>query len=109
MKRLTPSTLEAFLRDSETAVLMFGATNGEATMAQAEQFAIAWAEHRSEAGFGYVDAFAHAKSARTFSIRVLPTILVLRGGVVLARLEGRCASYRITAAICAAKQRRAAA
>lgn len=109
MKRLNADTLNAFVRDAETAVLMFGAPQGEATMDQAIEIADAWSERRENARFGYVDAFQHVQSARAFSVRVLPTTLVLRDGEEVARFEGRCASARIVAAIRAAGVRYAAA
>ena len=64
---------------------MIGAPLGEATMAQAVEFANAWAEHRGEADFGYVDAFENIAAARSFAVPVLPTTLVLRRGEASAR------------------------
>lgn len=101
MKRLTTDNLNAFVRDSEFAVLMFGAPVGEATMDQAIEFADAWAEHRSEADFGYVDAFEHVALARSLRVRVLPTILVFHRNHEIARLEGRHTAARIASAISA--------
>jgi hypothetical protein len=64
MQRLTSETLPDFIAGSETAAILFGAPQGEATLDQAHAFAEAWIEHRDHAGFAYVDAFDHVAIAR---------------------------------------------
>lgn len=108
MKRLNETTLPHFLEAHDTAVLMFGAPQGEAAMYQAIEFADAWADRQGEASFGYVDAFEHVALARSFRVRTLPTILVLHHNHEIARLEGRHPAARIAAAIDAAALRVAA-
>lgn len=99
MQRLTETTLPPFVAKPDTTAILFGAPLGEATLDQAHNFAEAWIEHRDSAAFGYVDAFQNVAAARAYKIRVLPTILVLHDGEVVARLEGRQPSLRIGAAI----------
>jgi thioredoxin-like negative regulator of GroEL len=80
---------------------MFLAPRGEASMAQAIDFADAWASHPGPA-FGYVDAFDDVALSRFFEIRVLPTMLVLRDGEEVVRLEGRWPASSIARALAAA-------
>jgi thioredoxin-like negative regulator of GroEL len=88
MKRLSSETFGSFISEAATAAVMFGSPTGDATMDQAIEFVDAW-ERRRDVGFGYVDAFEQIALARSFSIRVLPTTLVLRQGEIVARYEGR--------------------
>jgi hypothetical protein len=100
MKRLSKQAFDPFVQDGVSAI-MFLAPRGEASMAQAIDFAAAWASHRGPA-FGYVDAFDDVALSRFFEIRVLPTTLVLRDGEEVVRLEGRCPAASIACAIAAA-------
>ena len=88
MKRLSAETFSSFISEGDIAAVMFGSPTGEATMEQAIEFADTW-KRRRDVGFGYVDAFEQVALTRSFSIRVLPTTLVLRDGKVVARYEGR--------------------
>jgi hypothetical protein len=99
MQRLNDATLSDFLGDPGLAVVMFGAPEGEATMAQAVEFAHAWLECRDEASFGYVDAFESVAAARAYAVRVLPTTIIARRGEILAWIEGRHAGARVIEAV----------
>jgi hypothetical protein len=96
MKRLDSKSLPAFLSSPGVAVVMFGAAVGEATLEQAEQFALLWADHavsdvpsvRPEVRFGYVDGTANWQALEQFDIDKLPATLAVRNGVVTHRLEG---------------------
>lgn len=99
MQRLNTDTLSDFLSDPGVSVVMFGAPQGEATMDQAVQFAEAWLDCHDEADFGYVDAFENVSAARDYSVRVLPTTMVVANGEVTAWIEGRHSSIRIAQAI----------
>jgi len=99
MQRLNNDTLQPFINERGVSVIMFGAPDGEATMAQAIDFADAWFDCHDEANFGYIDAFANAVAARAYAVRVLPTTMIARDGEIIAWIEGRHASTIITSAI----------
>lgn len=99
MQRLTNDTLQPFLKDAPQALLLFGAPQGASTMRQALEFADAWADYAERAAFGYIDAFDNVAAARSFSIRVLPTTLVVAHGEIAARLEGVHTSAALGAAL----------
>jgi len=99
MERLNSETLSHFLSEPGVAAVMFGAPTGEASMDQAVQFAEAWLECHDEANFGYVDAFENVAAARAYSVRVLPTTMIVADGAPIAWIEGRHSSSRITQAI----------
>lgn len=109
MQRLNANTVPRFVREAEVAVVMFGSPESQATMAQAIEFAIAWADNGGAAQFGYVDAFENIAAARAFGIRLLPTTLVTRDGAIVAKLEGRQPSLRIESALRAATELHCAA
>jgi thioredoxin-like negative regulator of GroEL len=99
MQRLNTNTVQRFVREAELAVVMFGSPDSQATMAQAVEFALAWADNGDAAQFGYVDAFENIAAARAFGIRLLPTTLIVRDGAIAAKLEGRQPSLRIESAL----------
>lgn len=99
MQRLNTDTLNDFLSEPGVSAVMFGAPQGEATMDQAVQHAETWLECHDEANFGYVDAFRNVAAARSYSVRVLPTTMIVRDGEIIAWIEGRCSSIRIAQAI----------
>ena len=99
MQRLTNNTLSAFMREPGLSAVMFGAPHGEASMDQAVQFAEAWLECHDEANFGYIDAFENVAASRSYSVRVLPTTMIVSNGEVVAWIEGRHSSIRIAQAI----------
>jgi hypothetical protein len=99
MQRLNNETLQLFVHERGLSAIMFGAPDGEATMAQAIDFADAWLDCHDEANFGYIDAFANAAAARACAVRVLPTTMIARDGEIVAWIEGRHASTVIAAAI----------
>jgi thioredoxin-like negative regulator of GroEL len=98
MERLDEETLAEFLQRGPVAVVLFGAPSGRPTLEQAEQFALLWADHPDSACFGYLDALENEAARKSFDIRILPTSLVFRDGVMAARFEG----YRTRGAIEAA-------
>jgi hypothetical protein len=99
MQRLNTAALSGFLSEPGVSAVMFGAPQGAATMDQAVQFAEAWLERHDDANFGYVDAFANVAAARSYSVRVLPTTMIVSDGEVVAWIEGRHSSIRIAQAI----------
>ena len=99
MQRLNSNTVERFVREADIAALMFGSPESETTMAQAIEFALAWADTNGAAQFGYINAFADIATARAFGIRLLPTTLIVCGGEVIVKLEGRQPSLLIEAAL----------
>lgn len=99
MQKLNNDTLQSFVSEPGVSAIMFGAPSGEATMNQALEFAEAWLACHDDANFGYIDAFANVAAARAYAVRVLPTTMIVRAGEVIAWIEGRHASPRITAEI----------
>jgi len=99
MQRLNNDTLQGFIGEPGVSAVMFGAPDGEATMNQAIDFADAWLANHDDADFGYIDAFANVEAARAYSVRVLPTTMITHNGEIIAWIEGRHASHRITAEI----------
>lgn len=104
MQRLNTATLNVFLSEPGVRAVMFGAPHGEATMDQAIQFAEAWLECNDEASFGYVDAFENIAAAGSYSVRVLPTTMIVHNGEIVAWIEGRCSSIRVAQAIAGAQR-----
>lgn len=111
MQRLNSATLKALCSEPGVNVVMFGAPHGEATIDQAIQFAEAWLECHGDATFGYMDTFENVAAARSHAVRVLPTTMIVNDGEIVAWIEGRCSSTRITQTIGGARRvrRRAAA
>jgi hypothetical protein len=101
VKRLDKLSFDGFAARRGVAAVMFLAPRGEACMEQAIDFAVTSANHTA-AAFGFVDAFQDVALCRLFEIRVLPTVLVLRDGGEITRLEGRHAAAKISSAIAAA-------
>jgi thioredoxin-like negative regulator of GroEL len=102
MQRLNATEVNRFVREAGLAVVMFGSPESESTMAQAVEFALAWANAADTVRFGYVDAFENIATARAFGVRLLPTTLIVRNGEVVATLEGIQPSLRIESALRAA-------
>lgn len=88
MRRLALETFDSFVEQPSAAAILFVAPSGEASWAQAFDFATAGSTCR-DACFGYVDVFEEVRLARRWSVRVLPTVLIFRGGTLISRLEGR--------------------
>ncbi|HVY86974.1 MAG TPA: thioredoxin family protein [Caulobacterales bacterium] len=98
MQHLNDDTLQPFLdAASAVTIVLFGATKGGLTMAQAEEFALLWAEGMFDARFAYIDVLMNDEARTAHAIRVLPTILVFRAGLVVSRLEGFQPRHRIEA------------
>ena len=92
MERLNSKSLPAFLKTAGVAVVMFGAAEVEATLEQAEKFALLWADHVAEhivgVRFGYIDGTANWEARDMFGVDELPTTLAIRNGAVTHRFEG---------------------
>ena len=106
MQRLNATSVQRLIGEADLAVVMFGSPESETTMAQAIEFALTWADNSDAAQFGYVDAFENIAAARAYSIRLLPTTLIARNGMLVAKLEGRQSSQRIETALRAASASR---
>jgi hypothetical protein len=109
MQRLNNDTLQSFVNERGVTAIMFGATDGEATMNQAIDFADAWLDCHDEAHFGYIDALENVAAARAYAVRVLPTTMIARDGDITAWIEGRSSSVRIGQAILSASRHHAEA
>jgi hypothetical protein len=93
MQRLAKHSFASFSDVAEICAILFGAPFGEATHAQAYDFAAASVGHANIA-FGYVDCFEDVSLSRRMAIRTMPTILIIREGVEVKRMEGyHTASY----------------
>ena len=99
MQRLNDDTLNAFLDQPGTTILMFGAPSGRPTLYQAEELAVLWAERSGDALFGHIDATSNDVARRDFAVRLLPTTIVLHDGAPVARFEGVQQRWRIEAAL----------
>lgn len=99
MQRLNNDTLQSFVNERGVTAIMFGATDGEATMNQAIDFADAWLDCHDEAHFGYIDALKNVAAARAYAVRVLPTTMIARDGEIIAWIEGRASGIRVGQAI----------
>lgn len=112
MKRLDTKSLPAFLETAGVAVVFFGASDGPATMRQAEEFALLWADvvMHDLVGlrFGYVDGSANWLARGLLGVDQLPAMLIVRDGEVTHRFEGRCGRASVLAALRAPAPRRRA-
>jgi hypothetical protein len=99
MERLDEDTLADFLQSGEVAVVLFGAPTGRPTLAQAQEFALVWADQPDAARFGYLDALDNEAARRAFGIRILPTSVVFCKGVAAVKLEGFRSGRTIEAAL----------
>jgi thioredoxin 1 len=108
MHRLTEDSLPNFIAQPGMALVLFGASSGRPTLAQAQECADLWADRAAEIRFGHIDSLAHAAMAKTFAVRALPTMLVLRDGEVIAKLEGFHTRARLESALDARLEARAA-
>jgi hypothetical protein len=93
MKRLDTKTLLPFLESAGIGVVFFGAYDGKSTFHMAEEFAQLWADVVTSElvgiRFGYIDGSAEPAARISLKVAELPTILIIRNGVVTHRFEGR--------------------
>src|SRR5262245_31576503 len=93
MKRLTSKTLLPFLESAGIGVVFFGGDEGRPNLRMAEEFAELWADVVTSdlvgIRFGYIDGSAEPLARAFLEVADLPTILILRSGVVTHRFEGR--------------------
>ena len=88
MKKLDDDTLPAFVRGRGLRLVLFGSHHGKPTLAQAHVFADLWADRHADIRFGYIDALCNEAAKKRYAVRLLPTLLVVRDGRVIAKLEG---------------------
>lgn len=99
LQRLDDETLPGFVRGRGLRLVLFGSHNGRPTLAQAHVFADLWADRHADIGFGYIDALCNEAAKKRFAVRLLPTLLVVREGAVIAKLEGFHDRVRLEAAL----------
>jgi hypothetical protein len=103
MKRLDTKSLPAFLETADIAVVFFGSADGDATMQQAEEFALLWSDVVTSdlvgVCFGYIDGSANWLAHGLLGVDELPVMLVVRDGKVTHRFEGRCSRGSVMAAL----------
>ena len=99
LNRLDDETLPGFVRGSGLRLVLFGSHNGKPTLAQAHVFADLWADRHADIRFGYIDALCNEAAKKSFAVRLLPTLLVVREGYVIAKLEGFHDRARLEAAL----------
>lgn len=72
--------------------MFFGAADGQATLDQAEQFALLWADDVADSivgvRFGNIDGAKHWQARWLFAVEELPATLVIRNGVITQRFDG---------------------
>ena len=99
LQRFDDETLPGFVRGSGLQLVLFGSHNGRPTLAQAQVFADLWADRHADIRFGYIDALCNGAARKRFAVRLLPTLLVVRDGNVIAKLEGFHDRARLEAAL----------
>ncbi|MFZ2031316.1 MAG: thioredoxin family protein [Vitreimonas sp.] len=99
LKKLDDDALPAFVAGRGLGLVLFGSHNGKPTLAQSHVFAELWADRLNDMRFGYVDALCSEASKKHYAVRMLPTILVVRDGCVVGKLEGFHARDRLEAAL----------
>lgn len=91
MKRLDTESLPHFLETAGAAVVLLGFDDA-ATMKQAEEFALLWANCREEGlisiQFAYVDGETNRDAWDMLGASRAPCLAIVRQGVVTRRLEG---------------------
>ena len=99
LKKLDDDTLSAFVRGRGLGLVLFGSHNGRPTLAQAHVFAELWADRLNDIRFGYIDALCCEAAKKSYAVRMLPTVLVVRDGRVIGKLEGFHDRGRLEAAL----------
>ena len=99
LKKLDDDTLPGFVAGRGVSLVLFGSHNGKPTLAQAHVFAELWADRNAKMRFGYIDALCCEAAKKRYTVRMLPTILVVRDGRVVGKLEGFHARERLEAAL----------
>ncbi len=99
MKKLDDETLPGFVGGRGLRLVLFGSYHGKPTLAQAHVFADLWAERHTDIRFGYIDALCNEMAKKRYAVRLLPTLLVVGDGRVIAKLEGFHDRARLEAAL----------
>lgn len=103
MKRLDTKSLLSFLQASDIAVVFFGGADKTANMAQAEEFAFAWADcvtgGIAGVAFGYADHSVDGWSRGQFNSGGKPAVLIACGGRPVRCFMGPCSRTRIVRSI----------
>ena len=102
LKKLDDDTLSAFSARRGFGLVLFGSHNGKPTLAQSHVFAELWADRFKDIRFGYIDALCCGISKKLYAVRLLPTLLIMRDGLVIGKLEGFHNRLRLEAALEAA-------
>lgn len=95
MKKLDDETLPNFMAERGLSLVLFGSQCGGPSLAQSHVFAELWADNPGTLRFGYIDALCNDVARKRYAVRLLPTILAVRAGRVLAKLEGFHARKRL--------------
>jgi hypothetical protein len=103
MKRLDSKTLLPFLESAGIGVVFFGAYDGKPSLDMAEEFAQLWADVVTSdlvgVRFGYIDGEAEPAAHIFLEVAELPTVLIIRNGVVTHRFEGKTKRQTILKAL----------
>jgi hypothetical protein len=103
MKRLNSKTLLPFLESAGIGVVFFGAYDGKPSLEMAEEFAQLWADVVTSdlvgVRFGYIDGEAEPAAHIFLEVGDLPSILIIRNGVVTHRFEGKIKRQTILKAL----------
>jgi thioredoxin 1 len=99
LKKLDDDTLPAFMSGRGLGIVLFGSHNGKPTLAQSHIFAELWADRFSDIRFGYIDALCSEAARKRHAVRLLPTMLAVRDGRVIEKLEGFHDRERLEAAL----------
>jgi len=99
LKKLDDDTLPAFVAGRGLGLVLFGSHNGKPTLAQSHVFAELWADRLNDIRFGYIDALCCEAAKKHYAVRMLPTLLVVRDGRVIGKLEGFHNRERLEAAL----------
>ncbi len=99
LKKLDDDTLGAFVAGRGLGLVLFGSHYGKPTLAQAHVFADLWADRFNDIRFGYVDALCCEAAKKRYAVRMLPTLLLVRDGRAIGKLEGFHDRARLEAAL----------
>jgi len=99
LKKLDDDILPAFVAGRGLGLVLFGSHNGKPTLAQAHVFAELWADRLYDIRFGYINALCCEAAKKRYAVRMLPTLLVVRDGRVVSKLEGFHARERLESAL----------
>jgi thioredoxin-like negative regulator of GroEL len=98
-EKLDDDTLPAFVAGRGLGLVLLGSYNGKPTLAQSHVFAELWADRFGDIRFGSIDAPSCDTAKKRYAVRMLPTILIVRDGRAIGRLEGFHTRERLEAAL----------